>query len=158
MNKTFKEEYIDYLKQILRYTKIVLNWIICLFPFILFMIDSMIGDPEAVTNADFGYAILINAIWAPLPAWFYFRNFYSSPWDYILAFLKLFILLPYCMILLIVLPIVVCLLPVDIFVVICLLFGPGTVMIPLFILAIILNIFWAPVATVILNKIYKLIP
>ena len=158
MNKTFKEEYIDYLKQIVRYTKITLNWIICLFPFILFMIDSAIGDPEAVTNADFGYALLTNAIWVPLPAWFYFRKFYSSPWDYILAVLKLIILLPYFMILLIVLPVVVCLLPVDIFVMICILVGPGTVMIPLFILAIILNIFWAPIATVILNKIYKLIP
>lgn len=122
------------------------------------MIDSAIGDPEAVTNADFGYALLTNAIWAPLPAWFYFRKFYSSPWDYILAVLKLVIFLPYFLILLIVLPVVVCLLPVDIFVMICILVGPGTVMIPLFILAIILNIFWAPVATVILNKIYKLIP
>lgn len=158
MNKTFKEEYIEYLKNILKYTKTVLNWIICLFPFILFMIDSAIGDPDAVTNADFGYAILTNAIWAPLPAWFYFRKFYSSPWDYILAVLKLFILLPYFAILIMVVPLIVCLLPVDIFVVVCILAGPGTIMIPFFILAVIANIFWAPIASAILNKIYELLP
>ena len=72
--KTLKDEYKKYFKELRRYICLGLNGIVVLFPMLLFLVHLyQLGDVNPDT-LDTILAIVTNVLWAPFPLWFYFKK------------------------------------------------------------------------------------
>jgi hypothetical protein len=155
--KTLKDEYKKYFKELRKYICLGLNGIVVLFPMLLFMVHLyQLGDANPAT-LDTTLAIVTNVLWAPFPLWFYFKKEHGyTAMEYIVDSLKFMATLP-ILILMMVMPIVIMVWPFGVTLGALLYFKDAFPLL-LFLLSIILNALWLPLGERLTLKFFSLFP
>lgn len=155
--KSLKDEYKKYFKELWKYIRLGLNGIVVLFPMLLFMAHLyQLGDANPDT-LDTILAIVTNILWAPFPLWFYFKKEHGyTATEYIVDSLKLIVSLP-LLLLMIVMPIVIMAWPFGVTLGALIYFKEAFPLL-LLLLSMILNALWLPLGERLTLKFFSLFP
>lgn len=155
--KTLKDEYKKYFKELRKYICLGLNGIVVSFPMLLFLVHLyQLGDVNPDT-LDTILAIVTNVLWAPFPLWFYFKKEHGyTAKEYIVDSLKFIVTLP-ILILMIIMPIVIMIWPFGVTLGAVIYFKEAFPLL-LFVLSIVLNALWLPLGERLTLKFFSLFP
>lgn len=155
--KTLKDEYKKYFKELWKYIRLGLSGIVVLFPMLLFMVHLyQLGDVNPDT-LDTILAIVTNILWAPFPLWFYFKKEHGyTAKEYIVDSLKFIASLP-ILLLIITMPFVIMVWPFGVTLGALLYFKEAFPLL-LFIPSMVLNALWLPLGERLTLKFFSLLP